>query len=169
MAHAAAAQPEKNEKHPSELQIELQTIHSGYDRKTCWVHPRAGMIPGGAGREGNPFSVVLTMHELLISGSDVFYPIHDMRTDDGGKTWLGPASQAGAFGRRPMPGGAEEGVCDFWPAWHAKSGVLVGNRPHRPLRWRQSPAAPEASRHRLQRVRPADAAMVALPHLGDAG
>ena len=26
--------------------IELQTIRSGYDRKTCWTHARAGIIPG---------------------------------------------------------------------------------------------------------------------------
>jgi len=27
------------------LDIELQTISSGYDRKTCWVHARPGVIP----------------------------------------------------------------------------------------------------------------------------
>ncbi len=36
----------KGEKRRAGFEVELQTIHSGYDRKTCWVHPRAGMIPG---------------------------------------------------------------------------------------------------------------------------
>lgn len=36
----------KGKKTTPGFEVELQTIHSGYDRKTCWVHPRAGMIPG---------------------------------------------------------------------------------------------------------------------------
>src|SRR6185436_14125042 len=46
--------------------IQLDTIHRGYDGKTCWVHPRAGTIPGE-----RPI-VVLTMQKLLLTGSDVF-------------------------------------------------------------------------------------------------
>ncbi len=103
------------------FEIELQTITGGYDRKTCWVHARPGAIPG------DPPIVVVTMHKLRLTGSDVFYEINDMRTDDGGKTWSGPASHKDAFSRRPTNEyGFEEGVCDFWPAWHAKTGVLLG-------------------------------------------
>ena len=29
--------------------IQLDTIHSGYDGVRCWVHPRAGIVPGEAG------------------------------------------------------------------------------------------------------------------------
>ncbi len=100
--------------------IELQTIHSGYDRKTCWVHVRAGAIPA------NPPVVVLTVQELRLTGSDIFYEINDMRTDDGGTTWVGPTPHKDTLGRCRVEGGIEEGVCDFWPAWHAKSGVLLG-------------------------------------------
>lgn len=66
------------------------------------------------------------MHQLRISDSDVYYPIHEMRTDDGGKTWTGPVSQAAAFGRRPKPNNVEEGISDFWPTWHARTGTLLG-------------------------------------------
>ena len=100
--------------------IELQTIHRGYDRKTCWVHARPGAIPG------NPPVVVVTMHALRLTGSDVFYPIHDLRTDDGGKTWSEPTSHGAAFGRRSVEEGIEEGVSDFTAMWHAQSGVLLG-------------------------------------------
>jgi hypothetical protein len=93
-----AGEPE-SKKTAAGFEVELQTIHSGYDRKTCWVHPRAGMIPGDCSGVGDPFTVVLTMHELRISDSDCYLPIHDMRTDDGGKTWTGPTSQVAAFGR----------------------------------------------------------------------
>jgi len=116
----------KHEKRTAGFEVELQTIHSGYDRKTCWVHPRAGSIPGDCRHAGDPFTVVLTMHELRISDSDCYLPIHDMRSDDGGKTWTGPTSQAAAFGRRPMPDRIEEGISDFWPTWHVKTGKLLG-------------------------------------------
>jgi len=108
------------------LTIDTKAIHSGYDRKTCWVHARAGMIPGSIDGAGNPYSMVLTMHALRLTGDDVFYPIHDMRTDDGGQTWDGPNDHGEAFARRSLPGGVEEGVSDFWPTWHAQTGVLLG-------------------------------------------
>ncbi len=108
------------------LDIQRQTIHKGYDRRTCWVHARAGMIPEEVAGTGDPFTVVLTMHALRISGSDVFYPIHNMWTDNGGQTWSGPAGNGDAFRRRPVPDGIEEGVCDFWPGWHVATGVLLG-------------------------------------------
>ena len=105
------------------LKIELQKVHGGYDRKRCWVHCRAGIIPSKAGK---PFSAVMTMHELLLSRSDVYFPIHDMRSDNGGKTWTKhPGTQPG-FARRDAGDGIEEGISDFWPTWHAASGVLLG-------------------------------------------
>jgi predicted RNA polymerase sigma factor len=49
--------------------VQLETISRGYDGQTCWVHPRAGAIPGDA-----PI-VVLTMQKLLLTGSDVFFAL----------------------------------------------------------------------------------------------
>ncbi len=99
--------------------IEVQAIHSGYDRKTCWTHARPGAIPG------DPPIVVVTMQKLRLTGSDVFYEINDLRTDDGGKAWVGPTPHKDTLGRRPIEGGMEEGVCDAWPQWHEKTGVLL--------------------------------------------
>ena len=104
------------------VETELQVISHGYDRKTCWVHPRAGAIPV----KGGPPIIVLTMYKLRLSGMDVFYAINDMRTDDGGKTWTGPIEHADTLGRREVGSGVEEGICDFWPAWHADTGCLLG-------------------------------------------
>jgi hypothetical protein len=102
------------------LAIELQVISRGYDRKTCWVHPRPGLIPT------SPPTVVVTLQKLRLTDSDVFYALHDMRTDDGGATWTGPVGHAATLGRRPAGPGVEEGVCDWWPAWHGASGRLLG-------------------------------------------
>ena len=121
-----AALPSESAEPKSNFTVELQTAHSGYDRKTCWVHTRAGTIPGSIEGSGSPFSVVMTMHELRLTGSDVYYPIHDLRSDDGGRTWSKPMSQGQSFARRQLPDGVEEGISDFWPTWHKATGVLLG-------------------------------------------
>ncbi len=100
--------------------VQLDTISSGFDHKTCWVHPRAGAIPGPTP------SVVLTMQRVLLTGSDVFYAINEMRTDNLGKSWSEPHDHADTLGRRTVAGDVSEGVADFWPKWHAKSGRLLG-------------------------------------------
>ncbi len=89
--------------------IQLDMLSRGYDGKTCWVHPRAGTIPGPAP------SVVLTMQKLLLTGSDVFFALNEMRTDDLGKTWRGPTEHAETLGRRNEPDGVIVATCDFTP------------------------------------------------------
>lgn len=100
--------------------IQLEVISRGYDGKTCWVHPRAGTIPGE-----RP-AVVLTMQKLLLAGSDVFLALNEMRTDDLGQTWSGPTEHAQTLGRRVEADGAVVATCDFTPKWHAQSGKLLG-------------------------------------------
>jgi len=118
--YAAPAQAQQQqEPTPVDYRIQLDTITSGFDNKTCWVHPRAGTIPGDT-----PI-VVLTMQKLLLSGSDVFYALNEMRTDDLGKTWTGPVEHD-TLGRRQEPEGIEAVVCDFTPMWHAQTGKLLG-------------------------------------------
>ncbi len=104
-------------------EVQLHTIRSGYDGVTCWVHARAGAVPG-AGREGSP-AVVLTMQKLLLSGSDVFYGLHEMRSDDLGTTWSGPTA-CPTLQRWSEDHGVEACVCDFTPQWHAPTGTLLG-------------------------------------------
>jgi len=99
--------------------VQLDTIHSGFDKETCWVHPRAGTIPGE-----NPI-VVLTMQKLLLSGSDIFYALNEMRTDDLGATWSGPTEHEN-LGRIPTEDGGTAVICDFTPKWHPKTGKLLG-------------------------------------------
>jgi lysophospholipase L1-like esterase len=99
--------------------VQLDTVIKGYDAKMCWVHPRAGAMPG------NPPSVVLTMQRLLLTGSDVFYALNDTRTDDL-KTWSPLTEHGETLGRRDEGNGIIVATCDFWPKWHAKSGKLLG-------------------------------------------
>lgn len=108
------------------FRVERTVARSGFDGKRCWVHARAGAIPPRS--PGNPSEtplVVMTMQKLLLSGSDVFYALHEMRTDDLGRSWDGPRKLS-TFERQQLPGGVELTVCDFTPKWHAASGKLLG-------------------------------------------
>ena len=101
------------------LKIKLETAHSGYDRKTCFVHARAAAIPG------TPPTVVMAMHPIRLTGCDVFYSVHDLRSDDGGKTWIGPTEHANTLGRRRSADGGEEGFINPSPQWHEKTSVVL--------------------------------------------
>jgi hypothetical protein len=101
-------------------ELKLETITKGYDGKMCWVHARAGAIPG------SPPQVVLTMQKLLLTGSDVFYALNHLSTSDLGQTWTKPVENTATLGRREEPEGVIVAACDFTPQRHAKSGKLLG-------------------------------------------
>lgn len=106
---------------PLTYEVDLQTVREGFDGKTCWVQARAGAIP----KSGDfPATVVLTMQKLLLTGSDVFYALNEMRTTDG-KHWVGPVKHD-TLARRRLSDTREIAVCDFTPGWHAKTQKLLG-------------------------------------------
>jgi hypothetical protein len=100
------------------FEVELQTVREGYDRLTCWVQTRAGFVP--------PTTAVISTQKLLLAGSDVFFAIHSLHSDDGGRTFSDPLPQAG-LGRQPYPEDSSlvQCPCDATPAWHAASGRLL--------------------------------------------
>src|SRR5262245_2005128 len=62
--------------------IQLDTITKGlegkpYDGKKCYTQARAGIVP----REGSDPRIVVTMSPLLLTGSDVYYELHEMHSD----------------------------------------------------------------------------------------
>lgn len=131
LAHATALLFAASTGAQQPYRIQLDTITKGfegkpYDGKKCYTQARAGIVP----RDGRDPRIVVTMSPLLLTGSDVYYEIHEMRSDDLGKTWSGPIKHLDTLGRRPagkLNGKPLEVVCgDFWPKWHAKSGKLLG-------------------------------------------
>ncbi|MBC8443102.1 hypothetical protein H8D79_00095 [PVC group bacterium] len=96
--------------------LQLDVVSEGYDRKTCWVQTRGGVIP--------PNTAVITTQKLRLTGSDIFYAINDFRSDDFGQTWTGPVEQQ-TLARRLMPDGLERCLCDGTSAWHAATGKLL--------------------------------------------
>ncbi|KAA0135290.1 exo-alpha-sialidase [Gimesia chilikensis] len=106
---------------PLTYEVDLRTVREGFDGKTCWVQARAGAIP----QSGEfPATVVLTMQKLLLTGSDVFYALNEMRTTDG-KNWIGPIKHE-TLARRRLSDTREIAICDFTPGWHAKTKKLLG-------------------------------------------
>lgn len=98
------------------LDIDCQIVQSGYDRQTCWVHARPATIPGG---------LLITMQKLRLTGSDVFYEINDLRSDDAGQTWIGPAAHPESLGRRRLDDGMDECVCDLYSMFHDKTSTVL--------------------------------------------
>ena len=102
--------------------IQLDTLLQDYDGETCWTQARAAAVP----REGGSPRLLVTMQKLLLTGSDVYYPINDVFSSDLGKTWSAPVPQTDKLGRRTELPGIEVGPGDFWPKWHAASGKVLG-------------------------------------------
>ncbi|HSH92513.1 MAG TPA: hypothetical protein VK968_00035, partial [Roseimicrobium sp.] len=97
--------------------IEKVTLRRGRDGSgPTWFHPRACMVPGKAG--GGHGTVFMTLQ--TITGSDYFGPVQWITSDDLGKTWTEP-QPVPALDRVPLSSGAEEGVCDVVPEWHART------------------------------------------------
>ncbi|MEO6244642.1 MAG: sialidase family protein [Opitutaceae bacterium] len=100
--------------------IEKTTVLRGREGAgPTWFHPRACLVPG---RDGTRSSVFMTLQ--TIAGSDYFGPVHTMTSSDQGATWTPPALVS-PLGRLPAPDGAEEGVCDVVPEWHAPTGTVL--------------------------------------------
>lgn len=124
--------------------VELTTAKSGFDGETCWVHARGGAIPPHAeGNDRDVPHVVMTTQKLLLSGSDVFYRLHQTDSYDLGKSWdalepIEPFTRetvqadaetpvtGGQIAPRLLQPGDETTVCDFVPKWHVGSQRLLG-------------------------------------------
>jgi hypothetical protein len=97
--------------------VQPEVIWHGRHGGVTWFHPRACLVPG----RGNP-TVLMTCQS--IGGSDVFGQAHWSASGDVGQTWSDPEPIA-SLGRRSLPDGLEEGVCDVVPEYHAQTGTVL--------------------------------------------
>lgn len=100
-----------NEKVKYKFSLDIPTRH--FDGKNCFVHPRAGIVPG-AGKNGLP-RVIITMTSHDLSGSDVFKEAYGLQTDDLGKTWTIPQEIKGLAPRYIIIDGNNEMNCSYTP------------------------------------------------------
>lgn len=102
------------------MKIALSQIATKLDRERCYVHARGVMLPGGFG--------IITMQKLELSGSDLFYGIEMIKTENGGKTFSEP-TVCQDLRRRYFADGTSEVMSDATPFYHEKTGkiILVGH------------------------------------------
>lgn len=96
--------------------VETSTLVRYEDYGKGWFSPRACAIPGKRPK------LIMAMQQ--VTGSDVFYHVHWLESDDGGRTWSKPQPING-MGRRDLGNGLEEGYCDTVPEYHAKTGAVL--------------------------------------------
>ncbi len=94
--------------------IESSIVWNGRADETTWFHPRACMMPGG--------KALMTCQS--VTGSDVFGQVHWSVSSDKGATWSTPEPIA-SLGRRSLPDGLEEGVCDVVPEVHRQTDTVL--------------------------------------------
>jgi len=111
---------------------------------STWFHPRACMIP-------KPDGVETLMTLQLISGSDVFGPVHWSTSSDLGHTWTNPQPIAG-LGRHSIGEDQQEGVCDVVPDYHPQTGTVLAMG-HNVYYRRGVLARPQGSRYPVYIVR----------------
>lgn len=106
--------------------IDLNVPTKLFDGTRCWCHPRAGIVPR-AGENSNPL-VVMTMNNLDLAGSDVFYGMFGLRTANMAAKWTKPRELKALAPRFEIIEGVERpvAVSDFWPGWHGQSERLLG-------------------------------------------
>ena len=111
---------------PLNYELDLVVPTKYFDGTRCWCHPRAGIVPE-VGTGGLP-RVVMTMNNLDLAGSDVFYGVFGLQTDDLGNSWTEAQEQKTLAPRYETIDGVERpvAVSDFWPRWHTKTKTLLG-------------------------------------------
>jgi hypothetical protein len=106
--------------------VELNVPTKLFDGKRCWTHSRAGVVPGH-GEDGKP-RVVMTMNNMDLAGSDVFYGVFGLHTNNLAETWTKPVELKTMAPRYESIDGEERpvAVSDFWPKWHSNTKTLLG-------------------------------------------
>lgn len=114
ISHLYLPQLPKLEPKPLDYTITHNVPTRLFDGSRCWVHPRAGIVPG-SGKQGSP-RVVMTMNTLDLEGSDVFKGMYGLETNNLGKDWTEVEKLANLAPRFEVIDGVERPIAasDFW-------------------------------------------------------
>lgn len=95
-----------------------------FDGKSCWAHPRVGII---AGKKKNDLSVVLVMSMLDLTGNDIFTGMYGMHSRYPDLTWTEPQRLESISVAKQTINGKEyyTGIGDLVPKWHWASKTLL--------------------------------------------
>lgn len=98
------------------MKISVKMIDTAFSGQRCYTHARGAFAPDGFG--------VITTQPLRLSGSDIFYGVHVLKTSDGGESWsdIMPCKN---LGRQSLADGSERVIADGTPFYHKKSGKIL--------------------------------------------
>ncbi|MFI4910167.1 MAG: polysaccharide deacetylase family protein [Sedimentisphaeraceae bacterium JB056] len=99
------------------INVETTVISSGMEGDYCFVAPSMAKAPNG--------DCLITVNKLLLTASDVFFDIHEMRSSDGGKTWTAPEVLSDNLRRKAYSDKLDISY-HIVPKYHEKSGRLLG-------------------------------------------
>ena len=85
------------------MRIDLQQIKTNFKGDYCFTHARSAVCPNGR--------AIITTQPLLLKGSDVFFGMHNIISDDAGKSW-GPIVPSKTITRRQWGDGFQQVMCD---------------------------------------------------------
>ena len=98
------------------MNIDLKRISTDFGGEYCFVHARGAICKNG--------EFVITTQPLRLSGSDIFYGIHTIKSKDGFNTHS-DITLCKNLSRRPYLDKYEVVVCDMTPLYHKKTGKLL--------------------------------------------
>lgn len=104
-----------------EYEVRAEAILQKLSPDFCWFHPRATALPG-LGKNGQPAVIVTTQKHL--AADDHYSGLYFLRSDDLGKTWVGP-TEIPELAWRQGPDDATVAVIDVTPGWHASTGKMI--------------------------------------------
>jgi hypothetical protein len=105
----------------SGFRVQTDVAYRELSNKYCWFHPRAAAIPGYG--NGKTPAVIMTIQKHLVV-SDFYSGMYYMRTNDLGKTWIGPV-EIPELAWQYEPDGTIISVADVTPGWHKKTRRLI--------------------------------------------
>lgn len=98
------------------MKITTKKLRYPIDTEHCYVHARGVIREDGFG--------IVTMQQLVLSGSDLFLGIEMIKTQDSGESFTNPV-MCENLRRRYFSDGTSCAMCDATPYYHRKTGKII--------------------------------------------
>ena len=98
------------------MKITQNKLSTNSGKNYCFVHARAAF--------GDDGFALITTQPLRLSGCDIFYGMHLIKSFDNGKTWE-KIEESKTLTRKPLEDKYELAFADATPTYHKKSGKII--------------------------------------------
>jgi hypothetical protein len=105
-----------------DYQIKIETPYKEFTNRFFWSHAYLAAIPR-AGKDGLPAVIVTTQKQLKNRSGDYYSGLYQLRSDDLGRTWSGPAAIPELAWTKED--GHDLSISGIVPNWHPQTGKLL--------------------------------------------